>query len=131
MSFRPRDSGAGTPSSVWTSIRDTSSSMTARTEREVCFTPTAARGLAGVAAMVVVLVGAWPNHPLHREAAAVEIAVGGDLYCLEVLEQRRAVVPGHVLRAVDDVVALQCGDGDRDQVGQPERAELRGDPVQP
>ena len=52
--------------------------------------PDAAGDLAGVAAVVVVLVGHRPDHPLHREAPVVEVAVAGELDRLEVLEQRRA-----------------------------------------
>ena len=55
----------------------------------------AARDLARVAAVVVVLVGHRPDHPLHGEAAVVQVPVAGELDRLEVLEQRRPVVPRH------------------------------------
>ena len=69
--------------------------------------PDAAGHLARVAAVVVVLVGDRADHPLDGEAAVVEVAVAGDLDRLEVLEQRRPVVPGHPLAALDHVVAAQ------------------------
>ena len=37
------------------------------------------------------------DHPLHREARVEQVAVGRDVHVLEVVEQRRALVPGHVL----------------------------------
>jgi hypothetical protein len=44
---------------------------------------------------------------------------------LEVIEQRRALVPGHVLRALDDVLAVDGRGGDERHVGRLEpRAEL-------
>ena len=72
--------------------------------------PDAAGDLARVAAVVVVLVGDRADHPLDGEAAVVEVAVAGDLDRLEVLEQRRPVVPGHRFTlgaALDDVVAAK------------------------
>ena len=57
---------------------------------------------AGVAAVVVqVVVGAAlrPDHVLHREAGVDEVAVRGDVDLLEVVQQRRALVPGHVVAA--------------------------------
>ncbi len=47
MSFNSSRSGAGTSSSVWTSIRATSSSAIARTERVVDFTASRVRGSSG------------------------------------------------------------------------------------
>ena len=82
--------------------------------------PDAAGDLARVAAVVVVLVGDRPDHPLDGEAAVVEVAVAGDLDRLEVLEQRRPVVPGHPLAALDDVVAAQRRHRDHVHVAQPE-----------
>ena len=67
----------------------------------------AARDLAGVPAVVVVLVVARPDHVLHREAAVDQVAVGGDVHLFEVVQQARALVPRHVRGAVDDVVAVQ------------------------
>ena len=82
--------------------------------------PDAARHLAGVAAEVVMLVRDRPDHPLDGEAAVVEIAVAGDLDRLEVLEQGRAVVPGHSLAARDDVVATKCRQRNHGNVTEPE-----------
>ena len=67
----------------------------------------AARDLARVAAVVVVPVVARPDHVLHGEPAVDEVAVGADVHLFEVVQQARAFVPGHVVGAVDDVVALQ------------------------
>ena len=50
----------------------------------------------------------------------VEVAVAGDLDRLEVLEQRRPVVPGHALAALDDVVPAQSGHRDHLHVAQAE-----------
>ncbi len=66
----------------------------------------AARHLPRVAAVVVLRAAARADRQLHREARGVEVAVGGDLDLLEVLEQRRPVVVGRVRGALDDVVAL-------------------------
>ena len=75
------------------------------------------------------LVGHRPDHPLHRKAARVEVPVERELDRLEVLEQRRPVVPGHVLRGVDDVVALEGRHRDDVQVGETERLEVACDLV--
>ena len=90
--------------------------------------------LAGVAAVVVVVLGDRPDDPLDGEADVDEVAIGGDVHVLEVVEQRRALVPGHLRRAPDDVVAVQRRDGDEGQVGglQPRRpgGELAHDLVE-
>ena len=52
---------------------------------------------AAVAAVVVVLVGLRADDVLHREADVDQVAVGGDVDVLEVVHQRRAGVPRHVL----------------------------------
>ena len=72
----------------------------------------AAGDLAGVAAVVVVLVAHRPDHPLHRETHLREVAIGGDHHVLEVVEQRCRSVPVHVARAVDDVVTVEGRDRD-------------------
>ncbi len=72
--------------------------------------------LARVPAVVVVLVVARPDHVLHREPAVDEVAVGADVHLLEVVQQRRALVPRHVVGALDDVVALQRRDRDEREV---------------
>ena len=77
----------------------------------------AAGDLAGVAAVVVVVVGLGADDVLHREAGVDEVAVGGDVDVLEVVHQRLAVVPGHVLAAGHDVVALERRDRDDLEVG--------------
>ena len=64
----------------------------------------------GVAAVVVqVVVGAalGPDHVLDREPGVDQVAVRGDVDLLEVVQQRRALVPGRVVAAADDVVAVQ------------------------
>ena len=106
----------GTASSSGPSAVSTDCDARAQPRRQhddvVARAPDAARDLAGVAAVVVVLVRHRPDHPLHREAAQLDVPVGGDLDRLEVLEQRRPVVPRHLLGAVDDVVAAQRRDRD-------------------
>ena len=88
-----------------------------RTSDLVARAPDAAGDLAGVAAVVVVLVGHRADHPLHREAAVVEVAVARELDRLEVLEQRRPPSTTASGRdALDDVVAVERGDRDRDLV---------------
>ena len=82
--------------------------------------PGSAGDLPRVAAVVVVVVRHRPDHPLHREAAVVEVAVAGELDALEVLEQGRAVVPGQAVAALDDVVAAQRRHRDRARVVQAE-----------
>ncbi len=83
----------------------------------------AAGDLAGVAAVVVMGVVVRAHDPLDRQPAGVEhLAVGGDVDALEVLEQRRAVVPRRGVRALDDVVADQRGDRDRGHVREPDAA---------
>ena len=70
-----------------------------------------ARQLARVAAVI-----GRAHDPLHGEADVVEVAVARDLDLLEVTEQRRPVVPRRVLRPLDDVVAVQRRDRDRQRV---------------
>ena len=73
--------------------------------------------LAGVAAVVVVLVAHRAHDPLHREARVDEVAVarprarapGGS-------SSDGPVVPGHVLGAVDHVVAVERRDRDEREV---------------
>ena len=64
--------------------------------------------------MVGVALG--PDHVLDREPAVDEVAVRRDVHLLEVVEERRPVVPGHVGGTVDDVVAVQRRDGDEGEV---------------
>ena len=73
--------------------------------------------LAGVAAVVVVLIGHRADHPLHREADVVEVAVRRDHDVLQVVEQRRGAVPLHLVRATHHVVAVERGDRDEGDVG--------------
>ena len=67
----------------------------------------AAGDLAGVAAVVVVRVGLRADDPLHREAHVDQVAIAAMRHVLEVLQQRRAGVPGHLGAALDDVGAGQ------------------------
>ncbi len=71
------------------------------------------------------------DHVLHREPGRLLAGVGPDRDGLQVLQQRRAAVPVHVRGRLDDVVAGQGADRDRDDVGDAERggvgAELLGD----
>src|SRR4051794_26639238 len=89
--------------------------------------------LAGVPAVVVELVALRAYDVLHREAGVDQVAVGGDVDVLEVVHQRRAVVPRRVLRAGHDVVALERRDRDDLEVGdrqlRRERRELLVDPL--
>ena len=62
----------------------------------------AARNHAGKAAEVLVR----PVHPLHRHAERPRAGFLLDRHRLEVLHQRRALVPGHALAAREDVVAV-------------------------
>ena len=78
--------------------------------------PLAARDLARVAAEVVVLVAHRPDDPLHGEPPVRGVAVARDLDRLEPLEERAAVPPRHPLRGLDDVVAGQRRDRDRERV---------------
>jgi hypothetical protein len=75
--------------------------------------------LAGIAAVVVqARVGGLvrPDHILHREPDVDQVPVGGDVHVLQVVQQRRAVVPGHARRPLDHVVAMQRGHRDEGQV---------------
>ena len=65
----------------------------------------------------MVLVVVRPDHPLDREPDLGEVTVRRDHHVLEVVEQRRAVVPRHRGRAIDDVVAVQRRDRDEADVG--------------
>ena len=82
--------------------------------------PEHARGhLAGVAAVVVVLVRHRAHHPLDREARVHEVAVGRHVHVLQVVEQRGPLVPGHPLGAVHHVVAVEGRDRDEGHVATP------------
>ena len=73
----------------------------------------------------MVRFGSGPDHPLHGEAAIDEVAVRGDVHVLEVIQQRRTLVPGHVQRTLDDVLTVNGRDRDECDVGDLEpRAEL-------
>ena len=72
--------------------------------------------LAGVAAVVAVLGGLGADHVLHREAHVDQVAVAREVHRLEVVEQRRSLVPRHVGGAVDDVVAVERRDRDERDV---------------
>src|ERR1035437_5580433 len=48
-----------------------------------------------------------PNYPLDWEAEGGAGRRDGHLHRLQVIEERRPVIPGHSARAVDDVVARQ------------------------
>jgi hypothetical protein len=57
-----------------------------------------------------------PDHRLHREAEVDLVAVGARVGRLQLVQERRAVVPVHVVGRVDDVVALQRRDGNERDV---------------
>ena len=80
----------------------------------------AARDRAGEAAEIE--VGAVD--PLHRQPERLVLQSVLDLDRLEIVHQRRAVIPGHVLAGRDDVVALQARERDRHDVVQ---ADLLGE----
>ncbi len=71
----------------------------------------------GVAAVVGSAGGLGPDHPLDREAGVDEVAVRRDVDLLQVVQQGGPLVPGHVGRTLDHVVALQGRDGDEAQIG--------------
>src|SRR6267378_3395782 len=54
--------------------------------------------------------GVGTNHRLHREAKTLQGIVFRKRDCLEVLQQRRTLIPRHPLAAVDDVVSLKRAD---------------------
>ena len=119
----------GTASSSGPSAVSTASTRERRPDGQnddlVARAPDAARDRAGVAAVVVVLVRHRPDHPLHREAAVVEVPVEGELDRLEVLEQRRRRrTTASFSRAVDDVVAVERRHRDHVQVVRAEAASV-------
>ena len=68
-------------------------------------------------------------HPLHRQAERPVPRLVLDVDGLEVPHQRRAVIPRRVVAAILDVVALEPGDRDRDDVLEPDLLrELAGTP---
>ena len=67
---------------------------------------------AGIAAVVGVFAGLWPDHVLHRKAHVDQVAVTGDVDILEVAQQRWTVVPGCLIALGHHVVAVQCRDRD-------------------
>src|SRR5262249_59208179 len=71
---------------------------------------------------------------LSRDRHVDQVAGGGDVHVLQVVQQRGAVVPAHVGRPLDHVVAVQRGDRDEGQVGDlqlgGERGELLDDPLE-
>ena len=90
---------------------------------------------AGVAAVVVEGVGLRPHDVLHREPHVDQVLVRADVHVLEVVQQRRTLVPGHVVRTLHHVVAAQGrhrDDGEvRDVELRRERAEVVGDLLEP
>jgi hypothetical protein len=89
----------------------------ARQDHEFVALPEHSAGhLARVAAVVVVLRALRAHDPLHGEAHVDEVAVRGDVHRLEVVQERRALVPGRVGAALDHVVAVQGAHRDEAQV---------------
>jgi hypothetical protein len=62
----------------------------------------------GAAEAAEVEVG--PVDVLDREAQVDQVAIGGDVHRLEQVQQRLALIPGHVRAGLDDVVALERGE---------------------
>ncbi len=56
------------------------------------------------------------DHVLHRETRVDQIAIRRDVHLLEMVQQRRPVVPGHVLGPGNDVVPQQRRDRNERQV---------------
>src|SRR5581483_2807602 len=57
-----------------------------------------------------------PDHVLHGEPHVDQVPVGRDVYVLQVVQQRRAVVPGHRGGPLHHVVAVQRRDRHERQV---------------
>ena len=58
--------------------------------------------------------------PLHGHSEWFAHSVRKKLHFLEMLEQCRTVVPGHRITSPRDVVAMQCGSGNADDVCNPD-----------
>ena len=72
----------------------------------------------GAAEAAEVRIG--PIHPLHRQAKGAEALVPLHRHRLKMGQQGRASMPGHGLAGAGDVVPLQRGDGDGDDVQIPQ-----------
>jgi hypothetical protein len=72
--------------------------------------------IAPVVVQVMVDLVLRAHDVLHGEAGVDQVAVAGDVGLLEVMQQRRSLVPIHVGRPFHDVVAVQRRDGDERQV---------------
>ena len=64
----------------------------------------------------MVLVGPRTHDELDRKAHIDEVAIRRNVKVLELIEERRSLVPGHVRGRVDDVVAAEGGDRDERDV---------------
>ncbi len=78
-----------------------------------------ARDLPRVTAVVVVLLTLClrPHDPLHGEAHVDQVAIRRDVHALQLMEQRRALVPRRFFAAKGDVVAVQRAHRDERHVG--------------
>lgn len=57
---------------------------------------------------------------LHGESEVFEVSIGADIDGLEEVHEGTAAVPRHMRAGVDDVIAVQGGDGDEVEVGEVE-----------
>ena len=65
----------------------------------------------------MVLVAPRADHPLDWKAGVGQVPVAGDVDLLKMVEERGAVVPGHVRRPLHDVVAVKSRNGNKCQIG--------------
>ena len=76
----------------------------------------AAGNTARVAAEVVPFVGHGTDDPLDGEAGIDVIFLTADVDVFQVVEESRSFIPWHVGGFIDDVVAIEGGDGDRGDI---------------
>ena len=64
----------------------------------------------------MVFVGVGTDDRLNRKAAITQVVVCRDVHGFKVVEQGAAFVPGHVLTAGDDIVAVKGGHGNESDI---------------
>ena len=64
----------------------------------------------------MVFVGVGTYDCLHREAAIAQVVVCRDVHGFQIVKQCASFVPGHVLTAGDDIVAVKGGHGNESDI---------------
>ena len=65
---------------------------------------------------VMILIGMRTDNPLNGKTGIDMIEVGPDIDIFEMVEQRGALIPGHILRSVYHIIPLESGYRDKGNI---------------